>query len=600
MLRIKQRSEDFRVRELLREGVLSEQGEWRVYRVVKRKLTSIEAAARLAELAGASAGDVSMAGLKDRQGVTVQHMALRRGRAITSRGDDLRIESVGFAHDELTPQASEGNAFEIVVRGLERDELDAMRANMPVVREQGVINYFDDQRFGNLRHNQGWIALYLMRGEHERALKALLAGRSPHDDRHAATFKSALTEAWGDWRACRDVAGRFRAHHSIFEHLKRSPEDFAGAFEHVATRLRLIHLFAFQSHIWNRAVAEYVREQTTPQTRLVADSVEGPLVFPAGLPRPGAALAATFRLPGPRLEDVQDAGQRALLADALAAERLVPAQFDIQGVPGFQLKGEDRALAMIPRHLRIRPSEPDKLNPGTRLVKLRFELPRGAYATLVIKRLLARPIEGGEGSAAAPPAGAAHSESGEVVEDRDAWLAGPGTPSRDRRPSERGPQTRHEGERRQPWTERRGPPRGEWRGPPRDDRRGPPRDDRRGPPRDDRRGPPRDDRGGPQRGEWRGPPRGEWRGPPRDDRRSPPQGEWRGPPRDDRRGPPRDDRRGPPRDDRRGPPRNEGRGPFREDRHGPRGDSWRAPREDRRQPQRDDRGGRPGRGPGRR
>ena len=85
--------------------------------------------------------------------------------------------------------------------------------------------------------------------------------------------------------------------------------------------------------------------------------------------------------------------QRALLEDALAVERLVPASFDIQGVPGFQLKGEDRSLFVTPRHLRVRPSERDPLNRGLRLIKLRFELPRGSYATLVVKRLLARPLD---------------------------------------------------------------------------------------------------------------------------------------------------------------------------------------------------------------
>ena len=83
MSRIKQRSEDFRVRELLSEGVLGGEGRWRVYQVIKRRLTSIEAAERLAGLAGVQAGEVSMAGMKDRQGITVQHMAVEGGRSPT-------------------------------------------------------------------------------------------------------------------------------------------------------------------------------------------------------------------------------------------------------------------------------------------------------------------------------------------------------------------------------------------------------------------------------------------------------------------------------------------------------------------------------------
>jgi tRNA pseudouridine13 synthase len=413
---IKQRSEDFRVRELLREGVLVERGDWRVYRVVKRKLTSIDAAARLAERAGVPAGEVSMAGLKDRQGVTVQHMAVPHGKEVTLREDDLRIESVGFARDELTPADSEGNAFEIVVRGLEHEELDIVRANLALVREQGVVNYFDDQRFGNVRHHQGWIALMLLRGEHEAALKRLLTGRSPHDDRQRAAFKQALAGAWGDWRECRDVAGRFGSHHSVFEHLKRAPDDFAGAFEHVATRLRLIHLYAFQSHLWNRVVSTWIAEKSDPATQVWSETVEGPLCFPGG-PLPGHGPEATFRLPGPRLADVTDAEQRALYADALAHLRLVPAAFEIQGVPGFQLKGEDRRLQVVPRHLRIRPSEPDPMNRGLRLVKLRFDLPRGSYATLVLKRLLAQSV--GARYSRPSKASAAHSESGAELDPRE-------------------------------------------------------------------------------------------------------------------------------------------------------------------------------------
>lgn len=431
---IKQRSEDFRVRELLREGVLVERGDWRVYRVVKRKLTSIDAAARLAERAGVAAGEVSMAGLKDRQGVTVQHMAVPHGKEVTLREDDLRIETVGFARDELTPDASEGNAFEIVVRGLEHDELEILRANLGLVREQGVINYFDDQRFGNVRHKQGWIALQLMRGEHEAALKRLLTGRSPHDDRQRAAFKQALIEQWGDWRECRDVAGRFGAHHSVFEHLKRNAGDFAGAFEYVATRLRLIHLYAFQSHLWNRVVSTWIAEKSDATTQVVSETVEGPLVFPGG-PLPGVGPDATFRLPGPRLADVEDPEQRALYADALALLRLVPADFEIQGVPGFQLKGEDRRLQIVPRHLRIRPSEPDPMNRGARLVKLRFDLPRGAYATLVLKRLLAQTV--GAKRTRAGAASTDHSESGESLAPRDPRRGPPrGGPAR------RGPSAR--------------------------------------------------------------------------------------------------------------------------------------------------------------
>ncbi len=388
-MKIKQKTEDFRVRELLRPGVVRESGPWRVYRVSKRKLTSLQAAQVLAQLARAKAGDVSMAGLKDRQGVTVQYMALRGGREVDLHERSLRIESVGFAQRELDSSASEGNAFQVVVRGLSEGEVERVGHSAPVVRENGLIHYFDEQRFGNLRHGQGWVALELMLGNHEKALRSLLAGTSEADDQRHRAFKSALLQHWGDWTACREIAGKFQEHHSVFAHLKRHKDDFRGAFFHVAARVRLIHLYAFQSHLWNRAVHAYVERRTKPAERVVLESPEGPLAFPAQRFDLEADMQ-TFRLPGPRLADVVHPLQRELLADALAVHRLVPSQFTIEGVSGFQLKGEDRSLVVRPVGLDVQAAQPDGMNEGRAAMTLRFELPRGAYATLLVRRLLAR------------------------------------------------------------------------------------------------------------------------------------------------------------------------------------------------------------------
>ena len=185
----------------------------------------------------------------------------------------------------------------------------------------------------------------------------------------------------------------------MFEALKREPENLAAAFAHVSSRVRLIHLYAYQSHLWNRAVADLVREHTTPEQRVVLDCEEGPLVYPDDRARLPAGEGAAFRLPGPALEDVADPEQRALLADALAHDRLAPAQFRIDGISGFQIKGEDRPLFVRPLHLRVRPPKPDPMHRGFSQVDVRFELPRGAYATLVVRRLLELP---GRASRAAP------------------------------------------------------------------------------------------------------------------------------------------------------------------------------------------------------
>jgi tRNA pseudouridine13 synthase len=388
-VKLKARPTDFRVEELLEEGAIHARGEHRVYRVKKEKRTSLEAAAVLAELAGVPAGHVSIAGLKDRQGITTQYMSIPRGKQVSLDGPPLQIESVGFCGRPLDSEMSRGNAFRIVVRELSASDVGRLRGQLDAVREHGLLNYFDEQRFGNLRHQQGWIVLDILRNGPEEGLKRLLTAVSPYDAEKNSQLKSALYRHWGDWRACRDIAGKFGAHHSVFEHLRRSEGDFAGAFRHVASATRLIHLYAFQSHLWNRAVARWVEQALPPRQRTHARSPEGRLVFPLGaIPAPPQWNGA-FPLAGARLEGVEDALQRELYEYVLGRLEISPAELAIEGISGFALKSEPRELVLRPRSLRVRPAEPDPLNRGTKLVRLSFELPRGAYATLVVRRLLA-------------------------------------------------------------------------------------------------------------------------------------------------------------------------------------------------------------------
>jgi tRNA pseudouridine13 synthase len=332
-----------------------------------------------------------LAGLKDRQGITIQYMSLAGGREVNLATAELKVEPVGFAEAPLSSADSLGNAFELTVRGLTRGDIHCLRSNLPVVRQYGVPNYFDDQRFGNLTHAQGWIYKGLCLGHTEEALRRLLGAPSPRDDERHRRFKEGLARHWGDWRECRDVAGRFGAHHSVFEHLAKQPDDFAGAFQHIATRLKLIHLYAWQSHLWNRALAQWMRDELALEERVVLECEDGPLVAPRAAPSAAMLAKGSLRLPGERLEDVVDARERALFDAILREEGLAPERMGV-AVPGFQLKGEERELILRPAHLRVRPPEEDNLNPGAWAVRVRFELPRGGYATLVVKRLFAESV----------------------------------------------------------------------------------------------------------------------------------------------------------------------------------------------------------------
>ena len=117
-MKLKHRVGDFRVRELLDPEYIVERGDYRVYRVTKRKLTTPEAIQVLAREAGVQPADVGIAGFKDRQGVTIQYMSVSGGKPVSVHSQDLKIDPAGFALEELTGEASRGNAFELNVRDM--------------------------------------------------------------------------------------------------------------------------------------------------------------------------------------------------------------------------------------------------------------------------------------------------------------------------------------------------------------------------------------------------------------------------------------------------------------------------------------------------
>ena len=164
-----------------------------------------------------------------------------------------------------------------------------------------------------------------------------------------------------------------------------------GAFRRVSSRMRLIHLYAWQSHLWNRALATHLDRSCNHSTRFTLRSREGKLVFPKGeIPVP-KAWGGSLPLPGERLSGVELEDQRALFTAALADHSLTPDQLATGGVPGFALKAEPRPVVVVPADLRVRPAEPDNMNRGKEMVRVSFNLPRGSYATLAIRRLIGPP-----------------------------------------------------------------------------------------------------------------------------------------------------------------------------------------------------------------
>jgi len=394
-MRLKRLQNDFRVTELLRdESSLKGDGPYSLYRVTKRGLTTFEAADLLAGECGVDRDAVAYAGLKDKDGITGQFMTVLGGRPARLKSEGLAIFRLSPAPRAITSEDSVGNAFEIFCRDLIGDDMRRIRVNIEGVKRHGLPNYFDDQRFGCLRHGQGFIVRHLMAGDAESALRSLLAAPSRYGSERIELYKEGIAKRWGDWDGLAAYTRGARGS-AAFEHLRHYRGDFAGALERgVASREKTIHLFAYQSHLWNRAVALRVQQAVTggDLAWLPGDAGAMPVwrnIAPEAL---AAVAACDLPLLGAGVELGVEA--RRLYESVLRSEGFSIEAFLALDRSGFRPHGEARPVVIQPEFLRAAPAEPDEMFRLKHKMRLRFTLGRGQYATLVCKRL-AMPTERG-------------------------------------------------------------------------------------------------------------------------------------------------------------------------------------------------------------
>ncbi len=392
-MRLKQRPEDFQVSESWRFDD-DPRGAHFVYLMDKQKLSTFEAVERICARFKIPRAAVSYCGLKDKQGRTTQLVAVQR-RPIELQDPDLRLKPLGRSREPLSAANTTSNRFAVTVRDLSEEDVARLPAAVAEVRRLEVVNYFDSQRFGSLKHGQGFVVKDLMRGDFEVALRNVLARPSELDRSDDARVKGFWKEHWGAWDRRNPYPGAER-YEAVVKWLRAHPSDFRGAMLRTEPRWRALQVFAYQSWLWNEGVKQYLRDVVGIQ-RLVAIRYQaGTLLFPRELDGGQARLLRhrTFPLLAPATRFEDPAVERAALS-VLAREDMKLSDLAVPSTPEIHFEPEERPLLVHPGRLTVAEPKADELNRGKLRVNVAFTLPPGAYATLVVKRLFHWTLEPG-------------------------------------------------------------------------------------------------------------------------------------------------------------------------------------------------------------
>jgi tRNA pseudouridine13 synthase len=405
---------DFRVRELEAmepEPLDADPGAY-PHLLVRATLTDWDTndfAGALSDALGISRERVSWAGTKDKRAVTTQLFSVDGVDA-----DDLPdlsgvdLDPLGRSGRNLEFGDLAGNAFETRISDPERPEaVDDVTA---ALREFGggrvaVPNVFGHQRFGSRRPVTHEVGLHVVREEWREAVLTYVGNPADSEPERTQRAREAVDDVAAsddpDWRVALDAMPGHLGYersmlHALVENGSEGASDFRAALETVPWNLQRLFVNAVQSYAFNRILSERLR-RGLPFDRPVAGDV---VAFADAEAPEGMALPDTDRLQrvskdrvdvvtrhcergrafvtaplvgtGTELGDGEPGEiERAVLDDL----GLAPGDFDLPG--NFDSTGTRRAV-LVGTDLEIA-RDP---------LVLSFSLPRGAYATAVLREYL--------------------------------------------------------------------------------------------------------------------------------------------------------------------------------------------------------------------
>lgn len=141
-----------------------------------------------------------------------------------------------------------------------------------------------------------------------------------------------------------------------------------------------------QAHLWNETLRKIFRSRGLPVVETAGR--EGPYLFWREIGKADRDALHALRIPTAAAKmDFPDREAEAPFAAVLAEKGLSRSDFRTKELRRVRFQSFLRPAAVVPKKFTILESGPDELHPGREKTVFRFSLPRGSYATMLIKMI---------------------------------------------------------------------------------------------------------------------------------------------------------------------------------------------------------------------
>ena len=415
---IKTKPSDFYVREITNreEG---KEGKYLIVELTKENWDTHSVIREISRRLRVSRNRIGFAGTKDKFARTTQKISIwdvDEEELERVRIADVSLKLIGRSNKAVSLGDLYGNEFEIIIRNIEGKKKEIKRNIEAITAEienaGGVPNFFGVQRFGIRRPITHVVGKHLIKGEIKEAVMTYIADIFADESEEAKRARLLCKE--GELKeGLKKMPPFLRYEKAMLNELVKSGREsideanFLSAFSVLPKNLRKLFVHAYQSYLFNLVLSHRMKQNLPFNEALVGDVVcfrnkfgladthkdrvervtEDKIEGINRLIKRGRAFvtAPVFGYETEFAEDVEGEIERKVLED----EDIELNDFYIEKIPEISSKGTIRPI-LVPVQVSDEGVSDDEVNPGRNKVKLKFFLPKGSYATVVLREYMKR------------------------------------------------------------------------------------------------------------------------------------------------------------------------------------------------------------------
>ncbi|MFZ3147916.1 MAG: tRNA pseudouridine(13) synthase TruD [Methanothrix sp.] len=395
---IKSCAEDFQVSEVFEE-LGYEGGRYLVLDVEKTNWDTHHLVHEMARKLRISQKRFGWAGTKDKRAVTSQRISIMNlDESALSRITlpDLKIRVLGRTNRAVGLGDLLGNNFRITIRDMICPDPNAQLAAITseIEKQMGVPNYFGVQRFGDIRPVTHKVGEALVRGKTEEAAFIYLAQPFPGELPRTREARERLWVNRDIPAALKEFPEYLHYELAMLNFLAEHPGDYARSFDVLSLNLKRLFVHAYQSYLFNRILSRRLAAAMPLHRAVVGDVV---CFAKEGLPdmdrvqkvtsenleaidRLAGRGRAFLTLPLIGFETAIGEGAQGEMEWAILNEEgILPENFKVLENPDLGSRGTRRAaLCHVKPQIKVEEN----------LAELQFLLPKGSYATVVLREYM--------------------------------------------------------------------------------------------------------------------------------------------------------------------------------------------------------------------